>query len=206
MKKLLSSLLISVMLFQPLAYAKGGISSGGSGSNGARGGFSSSSGARSSSPSSTVSRPSTTTTTTTTTSRSYSYGGGYVHPYGGYYGGFGTVYGYNNGLLTGLIIGNMMHPYGTVLYTGPGMYANNALLYPDGRVVNNQGVLIGNYIGGQFVPITNGTVVAQPVPQDAIQQQQQPTPIRVVQETSTVEYMAWAFGIALIIVLIILIL
>jgi hypothetical protein len=99
--------------------------------------------------------------------RSSSYGGRYVSP-GGYYGGWGMGYGYNNGLLTGIIIANMMHPYGTVMYAGPGMYSNNAVLYTDGRVVNQQGVLVGYYQNGVFTPVANGSVVAQQVPADAM--------------------------------------
>lgn len=120
-------------------------------------------------------RSSSTTTTSISRSisspRSYSshvnYGGGMA------YGGFGMGYGYSNGLLTGMIISNMMHPYGTVMYAGPGMYSNNALLYPDGRVVNQQGYLVGNYINGQFSAVSNGGMVAQQVPQDAFNQQSQ---------------------------------
>jgi len=75
--------------------------------------------------------PRTTSTTTTTTSSSYSrnvnYGGGMA------YGGMGMGYGYSNGILTGLLIGSMLHPHNTVVYAGGGSYNNNALLYPDGR-------------------------------------------------------------------------
>lgn len=94
------------------------------------------------------------------------------------YGGFGMGYGYSNGLLTGMIIANMMHPQGTAMYAGPGSYGNNALLYPDGRVVNQQGYLVGNYQNGQFSAVSDGSMVAQAVPQDAFQQQQ---PIQVAQ-------------------------
>jgi len=122
----------------------------------------------------------TTTRTTTTVSRTYS--SRYVSP-GGYYGGWGMGYHYSNGLMTGLIIGSMMHPYGTVMYTGPGMYYNNAVLYPDGRVVNQNGYLVGTYAGGQFNPVQNGPMVAQPAPADAgaqpVQQPQQPQVIYV---------------------------
>ena len=76
--------------------------------------------------------------------------------------------------MTGIILGSMMHPMGTVMYTGPGYYYNNALLYPDGRVVNQNGYLVGNYVNNQFVPVDNGPLVAQSVPSDAQQQQQQP--------------------------------
>lgn len=97
------------------------------------------------------------------------------------YGGFGMAYPYTNGLLMGMIIGGMMHPHNTVVYTGPGVHSNNALLYPDGRVVNSSGHLIGTYTNGQFTAIENGGMVAQPVPADAgqqqVQPQQQPVPI-----------------------------
>lgn len=110
----------------------------------------------------------TTTTTTTTQMTTRTAGGGFVSaPV--MYGGFGMGFGYTNGLLTGLIIGNMLHPHHTVMYTGPGMYANNALLYPDGRVVTNQGVHVGNYTNGTYTAVSGGRVVAQPAPADAIQ-------------------------------------
>jgi hypothetical protein len=86
------------------------------------------------------------------------------------YGGMGMGYGYSNGLLTGMIIGNMMHPHNTVIYAGSGMYNNNALLYPDGRVVNQQGYQVGMYQNGQFNAV-NGGMVAQTVPADAGQYQ-----------------------------------
>lgn len=119
----------------------------------------------------------TTTTTTTTVNRTYS--SRYVSG-GGMYGGWGMGYHYNNGLMTGLIIGSMMHPYGTVMYAGPGMYSNNAVLYPDGRVVNQQGYQVGVYSNGQFIPMQNGQMVAQPAPQDAgAQPVQQPQTVYV---------------------------
>jgi hypothetical protein len=96
------------------------------------------------------------------TSSRYVSGGGVA------YGGMGMGYGYSNGLLTGMIIGNMMHPHNTVVYAGGGAHNNNALLYPDGRVVNQQGQQVGTYQNGQFTETPNGPVVAQPVPQDAL--------------------------------------
>lgn len=116
---------------------------------------------------------STTTTTTTTTNRSYSSRVNYSS--GVHYGGFGYGYPYMgmNGLVTGMIIGSMMHPHNTVVYSGPGNYSGNALLYPDGRVVNNQGYQVGTYQNGQYAPVENGAMVAQQVPQDAYQQPQQ---------------------------------
>jgi hypothetical protein len=92
------------------------------------------------------------------------------------YGGWGMGYGYSNGLLTGMIIANMMHPHGTVMYTGAGQYSNNALLYPDGSVVNQQGYLVGNYVDGVYTPVQNGGLVAKPVPADA-----NGTPVQQVQ-------------------------
>jgi len=114
----------------------------------------------------------TTTTTSTTTMTRRTAGGGYAgSPM--MYGGMGMGFGYTNGLLTGLIIGNMMHPNNTVVYSGGG-YNGNALLYPDGRVVNQQGYQVGNYANGQFSPV-NGGMVAQPAPSDAVQYQNSPT-------------------------------
>ena len=172
-------LAISLMVgISSLAEARGSFSSGGGGRS-----FSGGGGRSFSSGSSFRSSPSSIRTTTTTTSyRSsyssggYGYRGMYVHPMGMYYGGWGMGYGYSNGLLTGIIIGNMLHPQGTQMYTGPGDYANNALLYPDGRVVDQTGHVIGMYVNGQFSPIQNGPMVAQQVPQDAgqyVPQQQQ---------------------------------
>jgi hypothetical protein len=192
MKKFLAVLAISMMLIANVADAKGGGSSGGGGhgggggghssasSGGSKGGFSSSAG-MGSRPSAPAAAPrTTTTTTTTTTSRSAS--GNYYHynsPYiggGMMYGGWGMGYGYSNGLLTGMIIANMMHPHNTVMYVGPGTYNNNALLYPDGRVVNQQGYQVGMYQNGQFTAV-NGGMVAQQVPADAGATQVQPQPV-----------------------------
>jgi hypothetical protein len=119
-------------------------------------------------------RTTTTTTSTTTTNRTHSSrvntGGGVM-----YGGGFGMGYPYMgmNGLLTGMIIGSMMHPHHTTVYAGPGPQSGNALLYPDGRVVNNQGYHVGNYQNGQYAPVENGAMVAQQVPQDAYTSQPQ---------------------------------
>ena len=162
------------------ADAKGGASSGGGHSSGggghssvssagSRGGFSSAPASRpapapSAAPTYSAPRPApapqaapqtrTTTTTTTSTQRSVNYGPGYAP---GYY--------HNDGLLTGLIIGNMMHPHNTVVYSGPG--PQGALLYPDGRVVNQQGQQIGTYQNGQYAEVQNGAIVAQPAPPPA---------------------------------------
>jgi len=89
--------------------------------------------------------------------------------------------------MTGLILGNMMHPYGTVMYGGPGMYANNALLYPNGQVVSPEGVLVGNYANNQFSPVENGGVVAQSIPND-VHETQQAQPVVIVQQTSVWSY------------------
>lgn len=167
-----------------LADARGGFSSGGG-----RGGFSS--GSRSSfssgrssfsSPSRSFSSPSRSTTTTTTTTRGSSYGGHYYAPGGFYhpmmYPGFGMGYGYygDGGLLTGIIIGNMMHPQGTTVYSGGG-YSGQGLLYPDGRVADQNGIQVGNYQNGQFTPVQNGQMIAQPVPANASPTQQQGQPV-----------------------------
>ena len=110
----------------------------------------------------------TTTSTSTTTMTRRTTGGGYAGaPM--MYGGMGMGFGYSNGLLTGLIIGNMMHPHNTVVYSGGG-YNGNALLYPDGRVVNQQGYQVGTYQNGQFSAV-NGGMVAKAAPADALQYQ-----------------------------------
>jgi hypothetical protein len=183
-----------MMLIANVADAKGGGSSGGHGGGGGGrsggGGFSSSgSGGSRPSVAAAPSRPSapaaapapqtrTTTTTSTTTTRTA--GGGYVG--GGYmYGGMGMGYGYSNGLLTGLIIGNMMHPHNTVVYTGGG-YSGNALLYPDGRVVNQQGYQVGVYQNGQYSAV-NGGLVAQPAPADALNSAPQVAQPVIIQKT-----------------------
>jgi hypothetical protein len=184
MKKILAVLAVSLMLVANVADAKGGGSSGGHGgggghasSGGRSGGFSSSGmgGSRPSAPaaapapsrpSTPAAAPQTRTVTTTSTTTTRTAGGGYVGG-GMYYGGMGMGYGYSNGLLTGLIIGNMMHPHNTVVYTGGGQYNNNALLYPDGRVVNQQGYQVGVYQNGQFTAM-NGGMVAQQAPADAM--------------------------------------
>lgn len=190
MKKYAFALAVVMALASGVADARGGGSSGGHGGGGghassgghsaagSRGGFSSAGGGSRPSvaaapapsrpaPSAAPQAPRTTTTTTTTT---HSYRSQYVSP-GPMYGGWGMGYGYNNGLLTGMIIGNMMHPHNTVMYVGPGTYSNNALLYPDGRVVNQQGYHVGNYVNGVFTPVTGGAMVAQAVPADAGAQQ-----------------------------------
>lgn len=180
MNKIAISIFTALLMFSTLSDAavssfRGGSYSGGSSFS--RGGSYSGSSRSFSTPSSpsrptqTYSTPrSSTTTTTTTTRRSssgyyggYGYGGGYMP-----FGGFGMGYGYTNGILTGLIIGNLMHPTGTVMYSGPGNYSNNSLLYPDGRVVDQSGHVVGTYMNGVFTPIINGGMAAQPVPSDAV--------------------------------------
>lgn len=195
------SVLCAALALSGLADAKGGMSSGGGRSSMSSGSFSRPNSApiiapaaprQNSAPVITPNAPrpnsapvvtpnaaprTTTTTTTTSVNRTSSYG--YRSPYvgGGYmYGGMGMGYGYSNGLLTGMIIGNMMHPQNTVVYAGGGQYNNNALLYPDGRVVNQQGYQVGTYANGQFIPV-NGGMVAQAVPADAGQYQNSNQPI-----------------------------
>lgn len=155
--------------------AKGGFSSGGG-----RGGFSSSARSFSSSPTKSYSSPSTSsskssssswfsskpsTTTTTRTASTYS------SPSRGSYGSMGTGYDYSNGMITGLIIGNLMHPHGTTVYAGPGPYANNAVVYPSGQVVNQSGQQVGTYVDGKFTPMENGQIVAQKAPADAFKKE-----------------------------------
>jgi len=147
-------------------------------------------------------RTTSTTTTSTTTSRSFSRnvnsGGGMM------YGGMGMGYGYSNGLLTGMIIGNMMHPHNTVIYAGGGSYNNNALLYPDGRVVNQQGYQVGTYNNGQFNAV-NGGMVAQNAPSDAYQSSQPQQVVIVKQGPTASEIVMGVFvGVALIVLLFIL--
>ena len=164
------------------AGAKGGGSSGGGG-HGGGGGHASSGGGRSVSSVSARPGPSPSaaprptapqaaaparTTTTTTTTRTVNSSSRYVSGGGVAYGGMGSGYHYDNGLMTGLLIGNMMHPTNTVVYAGGGAYNNNALLYPDGRVVNQHGQQIGTYQNGQFTEMQNGPMAAQPIPQDAL--------------------------------------
>lgn len=200
MKKFLAVLAVSLMLVANVADARGGGSSGGGGghasSGGGRsassGGFSSSAGrpnsvATAPRPSAPAAAPATrTTTTTTTTTYARSSNGNYYHynsPYiggGMMYGGWGMGYGYSNGLIQGMIIANLMHPHNTVMYVGPGSYSNNALLYPDGRVVNQQGYQVGVYQNGVFTPV-NGGMVAQQVPADAGATQVQPQPVVIQQ-------------------------
>jgi len=202
MKKILYIMMLSLALVATGVDAKGGSSSGGGGHSSSSGGrssssFSSGSSSKGGFSSSSVSRPSaaptTRTTTTTTTTYARSSNGNYYHynsPYiggGMMYGGWGMGYGYSNGLLTGMIIANMMHPTNTVMYVGPGQYSNNALLYPDGRVVNQQGYQVGTYVNGQFTPMQNGPMVAQQVPSDAGATQVQPQPVVINSGPSATE-------------------
>ena len=180
--------ILALALVAGFADARGGASSGGGGHGGGGGHASSSSGRGgfSSAPASrpapapapapaAVSRPAPApaqaapvrTTTTTTTTSSVNTSSRSVTPAGNY-GGMGAGYYHNDGLLTGLIIGNMMHPQNTVVYAGGGAHSNNALLYPDGRVVNQNGQQVGTYQNGQFTEMQNGPTVAQPVPQEAL--------------------------------------
>lgn len=184
-------ILILAFCFVLNAQAAGGFSGGGRGG----GGFSS--GGRSFSSSPSFSRPSTPaprTTTTTTTTRSYSYSRGAAVGYGGM--GYGyPMYGHD-GLLMGMMIGNMMHPHNTVVYAGPGQYSNNALLYPDGRVVSQAGQQLGVYQNGSFVPMDNGPIVAQPVPQ-------QPQTVVIKEESKVADFLSALFICLLIAVVVI---
>ena len=78
-------------------------------------------------------------------------------------------------MMTGLILGNMMHPQGTVVYSGGGYSGGSALLYPDGRVVDQNGYQVGTYTNGQFTS-AHGGMVAQPAPSD-FQPPAQPVPV-----------------------------
>lgn len=177
-------ILIAIIMIISLctnAEARGGLSSGGG-----RGGFSSGHSSSSPSRSYSVTRavPSVSrTVTTTTTSRSYGRGYGGASYYGAYghpmmMGGFGMGYGYSNGLITGMILGNLMHPQGTIVYSGGG-YAGQALLYPDGRVVNQDGYQVGMYQNGQFAA-QQGGMVAQPAPSPSIVVEPSYTVARIV--------------------------
>lgn len=213
MKKLLIALACSIALIGAVDAKPGGGGGGGGGhaSSGGGGHSVSSSGssgkgsfsAPAASPSnkgsfSAPAQRSTTTTSTTSVTRSssgtsYRYNSPYVGG-GMMYGGWGMGYGYTNGLLTGLIIGNMMHPHGSVMYTGGGTYNNNALLYPDGRVVDQSGRVVGTYVNGQFTPIQNGQIVAQPVPADAgAQPMQQAQPIIINTGPTAMEIVGMIF-------------
>jgi hypothetical protein len=151
----------------------------------ALGGFSSSGGSGGFSSSRSYSAPSRSYTRNTTVTRNYYSSRGYYHPGYGYhpmmYGGFGMGYGYSNGLIEGLIIGSLMHPAGTQVYGGGG-YQGQALLYPNGMVVDQNGNQVGMYQNGQFTAVQGG-MVAQQAPANAQQYMQQPAPV-VVEETS----------------------
>lgn len=189
-KSLFAAALLSTVIAFSDADARGGFSS-----SGGRGGFSSSSrssfgSSRSFSGSRSYSAPRTVTTTRTVTRSSGYFGGRY---YGGYHygygygwhpymfgGPFGMGYMYSNGLMEGMIIGSLMHPAGTTVYSGGG-YSQPALLYPDGAVVNPQGYQVGTYANGQFAPMANGPLLAQPAPSRDMQQQVQPQPVVIQQ-------------------------
>jgi hypothetical protein len=122
------------------------------------------------------------------------------------YGGMGMGFGYSNGILTGLLIGSMLHPHNTVVYAGGGSYNNNALLYPDGRVVNQQGYQVGTYNNGQFNAVQNGAMVAQNAPADAYQSSQPQQVVIVKQGPTAGEItMGVLVGLAIIVLIIILI-
>lgn len=153
--KLIIISMLAMLLTAQMAYARGGFSSGGG-----RGGFSSARSSGSSGRSYSAPRSTTTVVRNTTINRSYS--GTYYHPMGYGYGAFGMGYGYNNGLITGLILGNLMHPQGTIVYNGSG-YGGSALLYPNGMVVDSNGYQVGTYVNGIFTAV-HGGMVAQPAP------------------------------------------
>lgn len=217
MKKLFTVVaLCGALAMSGVVDAKGGSSSGGGhssgggrssssvSSGGSKGGYSSSSVSRPTAAPAPAQRQTTTTTSTTTTRRTA--GGGYVGG-GMMYGGMGMGYGYSNGLLTGLIIGNMMHPHNTVVYSGGG-YSGNALLYPDGRVVNQQGYQVGVYQNNQFVPVQNGAMVAQQAPADALGSAPQMAQPVIIQKAgpSTADIIGMVLlGVMIVILLIILI-
>lgn len=115
------------------------------------------------------------------------------------YPGFGMGYGYSNGILTGLIIGNMMHPQGTTVYQGGGYQNGQALLYPDGRVVDQNGYQVGTYLNGQFTAIQNGQMVAQAAPSDF----QPPTPTPIVIDSSPSGWEVMGYIVIAIIVIIV---
>jgi hypothetical protein len=197
LSKLISAIMIAGVMLAGIADAKpgggggGGRSSGSFSSGGSKGSFSAPSAAPRpagpppvsqkgsfSAPPAAAPRQTTTTTSTTTMTRRTA-GGGYAGaPM--MYGGMGMGFSYSNGLLTGLIIGNMLHPHNTVVYSGGG-YNGNALLYPDGRVVNQQGYQVGTYVNGQFTPV-NGGMIAQPAPADAVQYQNSSTQTVVLEK------------------------
>lgn len=193
-------LIMALMVFIASdSFARGGFSGGGRGGfSGGRsfsgGGYSRSYGGSSRSYSGSRSYGGSSYSRTTVINRGGNryYGGGYYgHPMG-MYGGMGMGYGYygGNGLLTGLIIGSMMHPYGTTMYGGGGYAGGSALLYPNGQVVDQNGYQVGTYLNGQFTPMANGPMVAQQAP---MQSQGQP----VVIQDNTAEYMVGGVLIAI---------
>lgn len=159
------------------SFARGGFSGGGS-----RGGFSS---GRSSFSGSSRSYSTATTRSYSSPSRttvinnhygSAGYYGAYGHPM--YMGGMGMGYGYSNGLMQGLILGELMYPRGTTVYAGGG-YGGNALLLPDGRVADNSGNQVGVYQNGQFTPVQGG-MIAQPAPQPPVVVDDSPSLVNVM--------------------------
>lgn len=170
--KLVALTLCLTLLLPSLGWSKGSFSSGGSRPSASSSSRSYGGGSSYSRPSYSGSRSYRTTTTRTITRNYYGGGGGYYyHPYMAYP-GFGMGYGYSNGLVEGLIIGSLMHPAGTVAYTYGG-YSGPALLYPDGRVVDQNGYQVGTYVNGQFTAVQNGALIAQPAPQNPGQLPQQ---------------------------------
>jgi hypothetical protein len=84
------------------------------------------------------------------------------------------------------------------VYAGGGANNGNALLYPDGRVVNQQGQQVGTYQNGQFTEMQNGPMVAQQIPQSALKP--------VEKETTVGEYfLGFMLVLAIVIIIIFLI-
>jgi hypothetical protein len=93
-----------------------------------------------------------------------------------------------------------MHPAGTTVYGGGG-YSGEALLYPNGMVVDQNGMQVGMYQNGQFTPVQNGQFVAKQAPSNALQQMQQPAQVTLIQS-----YSPWEIaGIVVIVLLVIIV-
>ncbi len=104
--------------------------------------------------------------------------------------------GFATGALTGYIVGNMMHPQGTVVYQGGGA-PGGALMYPNGMVVDpDTGYQVGMVQNGQYMPVQGG-MVAQQVPQDY-----QPPPAYGPQQQSGTPWGKIIFAVALILVIV----
>ena len=206
MKRLIKFIICSLLVVAVTAFAKGSFSSGGGGV-----GRSFSSAPRvtsspniSTSPRVAAPAPRTATRSVTTTTTSSTVRSRYVSGGGIGYGGFGMGYHYSNGLLTGMLIGGMLHPHGVVMYTGPGAYYNNALLYPNGQVVLQSGQLVGTYVNGVFYPIANGAIVAKPVPTEEVATAS-PQPV-VIQQENPIALLLWTVTIISFFILVVILL